>query len=161
MIGPFIEAMLGDVGRAILYFYRDHALVINIIVLTYGLFMYAAWMNLLRIYRFLIVEIAKAAHTSEDLNRKKSNKKIRKVIGVPWEKAVETSPYPFIARLGALIPKRKTVGNLQQLLNEKDLADKALQALQGAPIKRMMPNIRQMLQQERGELAAKEQDRSK
>ena len=110
--------------------------------------MFAAWNNLLRIYRFLIVEMAKDAHTSEELNRKKSNKKIRKIIGVPWEKAVEASPFPFIARIGALVPKRKTVENLQLLFDEKELADNVLKALQGARIKRMIPSTRKMLQRE-------------
>jgi hypothetical protein len=145
MVGPFIEAMMGDIGRAILYFYRDNSLIINLIVLTYGLFMFIAWNNLLRIYRFLIVEMARAAHTSEELNRKKSNKKIRKIIGVPWEKAIETSPFPYIARIGAIIPKRKTIENLQLLFDEKDLADKALKAIQGAKIQKMMPSTRLML----------------
>lgn len=148
MVGPFIEALMGDVGRAILYFYQDYALPINTIILIYGVFMFYSWNNLLRIYRFLIVEMAKGAHTSDELNRKKSNKKIRKIIGVPWEKAVETSPFPYIARIGALVPKRKTVENLQLLFDEKDLADKTLKALQGAKIQRMMPSNRVMLQRE-------------
>ena len=99
MVGPFIEAIMGEVGRAILYFYRDNSLIINSIVLIYGLFMFVCWNNLLRVYRFLIVEVAKDAHLSDDLNRKKSNKKIRDIIGVPWEKAVEASPFPFVIRV--------------------------------------------------------------
>jgi len=160
MIGPFTEAILGEVGRAILYFYRDHAIWINSIVLIYGLFMFATWNNLVRIYRYLIVEMAKAAHTSEELNRKKSNKKIRKIIGVPWEKAVTASPFPFIARMGALIPRRKTVENLQLLLDEKDLADKTLQALQGARIQRMAPSTRKMIRREMERRQEKERSKS-
>ena len=148
MVGPFIEALMGDVGRAILYFYQANELIINSTILVYGLFMFLCWNNLLRIYRFLIVEMAKSAHLSDELNRKKSNKKIRKIIGVPWDKAIEVSPFPYIARIGALSPKRKTTENLQLLFNEKDLADKALKALQGAKIQRMMPSNREMLQRE-------------
>lgn len=148
MVGPFIEALMGDVGRAILYFYQDNALVISTLILIYGVFMFYSWNNLLRIYRFMIVEMAKSAHLSDELNRKKSNKKIRTIIGIPWEKAVDASPFPFIARIGALIPKRKTVENLQLFFDEKDLADKALQALQGAKIQRMMPSTRKMIQRE-------------
>ena len=139
---------LAFIREAVYYFYQDNSLILNVIVLTYGLFMFAAWNNLLRIYRFLIVEMAKGAHTSEELNRKKSNKKIRKIIGVPWEKAIETSPYPFIARIGAIVPKRKTVENLQLLFDEKDLADKALKAIQGAKIQKMMPSTTKMLKRE-------------
>ena len=148
MVGPFLEALMGDTGRAILYFYQANELIINSTILVYGLFMFLCWNNLLRIYRFLIVEMAKSAHLSDDLNRKKSNKKIRKIIGIPWDKAIEVSPFPYIARIGALSPKRKTIENLQLLFNEKDLADKALKALQGAKIQRMMPSNREMLQRE-------------
>jgi hypothetical protein len=148
MVRSFIEAMLGEVGRQILYYYEANAYWINVIVLIYGLFMFAAWMNTVRIYRFLIVEMAKEAHTSEELNRKKSNKKIRKIIGIPWEKAVEQSPFPFLARIGDLAPKRNTVENLQGYFDEKDLADKTLKALQGEKIQKMMPSSRRMLQKE-------------
>jgi hypothetical protein len=157
MVGPFLEALMGDVGRAILYFYRDNALVINAVILIYGVFMFASWQNLVRIYRFLVVEIAKDAHLSDELNRKKSNKKIRKIIGIPWERAIEQSPFPYIARMGALIPKRKSVENLQSLFDEKDLADQALKALQGAKIQRMMPSSRKILQRE---LDQRQQDRA-
>ncbi len=148
MVRSFIEAMLGEVGRQILYYYEANALWINAIVLIYGVFMFASWQNLVRIYRFLIVEMAKEAHTSEELNRKKSNKKIRKIIGVPWEKAVEQSPFPFIARIGDLVPRRNTVENLQGYFDEKDLADKTLKALQGEKIQKMIPSSRRMLQKE-------------
>ena len=148
MVRSFIEAMLGEVGRQILYYYEANASWINAIVLIYGVFMFAAWMNMVRIYRFLIVEMAKEAHTSEELNRKKSNKKIRDIIGIPWEKAVEQAPFPFLARIGDLVPKRNTVENLQGYFDEKDLADKTLKALQGENIQKMMPSSRRMLQKE-------------
>jgi len=148
MVRSFVEAILGDVGRQILYYYEANAFWINIIILIYGLFMFAAWQNLVRIYRFLIVEMAKEAHTSDELNRKKSNKKIRKIIGVPWEKAVEQSPLPFIARIGDVVPKRNNVENLKILFDEKDLADKTLRALRGEKIQKMMPSTRKMLRKE-------------
>jgi len=88
MVRSFIEAILGEVGRQILYYYEANAYWINVIVLIYGVFMFAAWMNMVRIYRFLIVEMAKEAHTSEELNRKKSNKKIRDIIGIPGSKRI-------------------------------------------------------------------------
>ena len=53
MVGPFLEAIMGDAGRAILYFYQANELIINSIILVYGLFMFLCWNNLLRIYRFL------------------------------------------------------------------------------------------------------------
>ena len=155
MVRAFIEGMLGEVGRQILYFYEANALVINSVVLTYGVFIYASWMNLVRIYRFLIVEMATAAHTSEELNRKKTNKKIRDTIGIPWEKAVDQAPFPFIARTGGLLPRRNTVENLKFYFSEKDLADKTLKALQGERIQRMSPSSQKIMQKELEELKKK------
>jgi uncharacterized protein (UPF0276 family) len=123
--------------------------------------MFASWMNLVRIYRFLIVEMAKAAHTSEELNRKKSNKKIREIIGIPWDEAIDQSPLPWIARIGDLIPRRKTVENLKKYLNEKDLADKTLRALQGEKIQKMAPSTRRMMQRELDEKKAHEAAKNK
>ncbi len=148
MIGPFIEGMLGEVGRAILNFYRENSLSINLVVLVYGLLIYASWTNLVRIYRYLITEMAKEAHLSDELNRKKSNKKIREIIGVPWEAAIEASPFPFIARLGGLIPKRKTIDNVKFYLDEKDLANNVLKALQGERIQNMSPSYKVLAQKE-------------
>ena len=36
MVGPFLEALMGDAGRAILYFYQANELIINSIILIYG-----------------------------------------------------------------------------------------------------------------------------
>ena len=156
MVRSFIEVLLGEVGRQLLFAYEANAYWINWLVLFYGLIMFVSWMNLVRIYRFLIVEMAKSAHTSEDLNRKKSNQKIRKIVGIPWEQAVAQSPLPFIARIGDLVPRRKTVENLQRFLDEKDLADKTLKALQGEKIQKMSPSTRRMMQREMDDLKAKD-----
>ncbi|TFG49590.1 MAG: hypothetical protein E4H33_01980 [Anaerolineales bacterium] len=165
MVRSFIEVMLGEVGRQLLFTYEANAYWINWIVVIYGFIMFASWMNLVRIYRYLIVEMAKGVHTSDEINRKKSNKKIRKIIGVPWEIAVESSPFPLIARIGDLVPKRKTIENLQKYLDEKDLADKTLKALQGEKIQRMAPSTRRMMQRElderKKELAAKDKAKEK
>jgi hypothetical protein len=156
MLRPLIEALLGEVGRQLLYTYEANAYWINWIVLAYGAIMFASWMNLVRIYRYLIVEMAKEAHTSEELNRKKSNKKIREIIGIPWEEAIKASPLPYVARIGDLWPRRKTVENLKKFLDEKDLADKTLKALQGERIQKMSPSTRRMMQREIEEKKAKE-----
>lgn len=165
MVRSFVEVMLGEVGRQILYYYEANAFWLNWIVLIYGVIMFASWMNLVRIYRYLIVEIAKGAHTSDELNRKKSNKKIRKIIGIPWEKAVEQSPLPLIARIGDITPRRKTAENLKRYFDEKDLADKALKVLQGEKIKKMSPSTRKMMQREMDErkqkLAAEDKKQDK
>ena len=78
---------------------------------------------------------------------------------------MESSPFPLIARIGDLVPKRKTVENLQNYLEEKDLADKTLKALQGEKIQKMAPSTRRMMQREmderKKELAAKDKAQEK
>lgn len=148
MVRAFIEMLLGEWGRQLLYFYEANACIINSIVFTYGVLMFISWNNLVRTYRFLIVEVAKQVHTSEDLNRKSTNKKVRDSVVVPWEEAVKLSPFPFISRMSGLLPKRMTVENLQGFFDEKDLAEQAINALKGVPIKSMAPNIRKMRQRE-------------
>ncbi|MEN8241709.1 MAG: hypothetical protein ABFS17_07300 [Chloroflexota bacterium] len=148
MVRIFIESILGEFGRQILYFYEANACLINAIVLTYGVVMFASWTNLVRIYCFMILEIAKSTHTSEDLNRKKTNKKIRDTVEIPWEKAIEKSPFPLIGNLGGLITKRKTVQKLKLYFDEKDLVDKAMDALKGQDIRRMSPSSTKIMRKE-------------
>ena len=149
MIRSFIEAMMGEVGRQILYFYEANACVINSIVLTYGLFMWLTWNNLVRVYRYLIVEVAKTVHLHDDLKRKSTNKRVRDTIDIPWDEAVKTSPMPFVARLGAIIPKRISVETLQMYFDEKEIVDGALKLLKGENIRKLTPRSRQLAEREK------------
>lgn len=149
MIRSFIEMMLGEVGRQILYFYEANACVINAVLFTYGLFMLLSWNNLVRVYRYLIVEVAQKAHLDENLNRKSTNKKVRDNIQIPWEQAVSKSPFPLIARIGTLRPKRITVKALQTYFDEKEIVDGAIKLLKGENIKRMTPNSRRLAERDR------------
>ena len=149
MVRAFIEMMLGEVGRQMLYFYEANSCANNSVVLTYGVIMFASWTNLVRIYRYLIMEIAKTVHLSEDLNRKATKKKVLDSIEIPWEAAIENSPLPLVARMGALLPRRKSVENLKIYFDENDLIEKAISALKGGDIRRMAPNYRQLLERER------------
>lgn len=148
MVRSFVEAMLGEWGTQLLYFYEANSCIINSFVLTYGVLMFISWMNLVRTYRYLIVEMAKQVHTSEDLNRKSTLKRVRDSVTIPWEEAIEISPFPFIGRMSGVLPKRMTVENLQAMLDEKDLSEQAINALKGEPIKRMAPNVRKMRMRE-------------
>jgi len=153
MIRSFIEAMLGDFGRQILYFYEANAVLINSLVLVYGLFMFLSWNNLVRVYRFLIVEVAKTVHLSDDLNKKSSAKRIRGAIKVPWEKAVGAAPFPFIGRLGALWPKRMSVEVLQMYFDEKEIVEQAVKLLKGDNLRLMTPSSRRLTERERAKKA--------
>ena len=115
MVRAFVEMMLGDFGRQLLYFYEANACAINTIVLAYGVIMFASWNNLVRMYRFLIVEIAKEVHLADDLGRKTTKKQILDSVEIPWEEAIEKANFPYIARMAGLLPKRKTVEESQDI----------------------------------------------
>ena len=153
MIRSFVEALLGDFGRQILFFYEDNATLINSLVILYGLFMFLTWNNLVRVYRFLIIEVAKTVHLNEELNRKSTNKRIRDTIEIPWEKAISAAPFPFVGRLGALWPKRMSVEVLQTYFEDKEIVNQAVKLLKGEHIKRMTPNSRSLIDRERAKRA--------
>jgi hypothetical protein len=69
MIRNFIEAILGEFGRQILYFYEANSCVISSVIVTYGLFMLLVWNNMVRAYRYLVIEVAKLVHLDENPSR--------------------------------------------------------------------------------------------
>lgn len=149
MIRSFVEMMLGDFGRQLLYFYEANSCAINSVIFAYGLFLLLAWNNLVRVYRYLIIEVAKTVHLDEDLNRKSTTKKVRDTVEIPWDKAVQVSPFPFIARIGALFPKRMTAANLQDYFEEKDIVQGAIKLLKGENIRRLTPSSQRIMRRER------------
>ncbi|MFN2143974.1 MAG: hypothetical protein ACK2T7_01415 [Anaerolineales bacterium] len=140
MIRSFLEMMMGEVGRQMLYFYEANACVINSVILTYGLFMFLCWNNLVRVYRYLVVEVAKTIHLDEDLGRKSTNKRVRDTIEIPWQQAVEIAPFPLVGHVGALLPKRMSVETLQLYFDEKEIVDRAMKLLKGTHIKAIAPS---------------------
>ena len=149
MIRSFVEMLLGDFGRQLLYFYEANSCVINSVVFTYGLFMLLSWNNLVRVYRFLVIEVAKNVHLDEELNRKSTAKKVRESVEIPWEKAIQVSPFPFIARIGAIFPKRMSVESLQNYFEEKELVESAIKLLKGENIRRITPSSQRIMRRER------------
>jgi hypothetical protein len=148
MVRSIVETLLGEVGRQILYFYEENALVINIIVLIYGFFMLYSWLNLVKIYRYLVIQVAKEIHLHPKLDDKSKIKSVLKTIDIPWVEVVNKSPFPFVGRIGGLVPKRKTVSSVKNLLIEEDVAKHALEILNGASIKKIMPSYRRMINKE-------------
>jgi hypothetical protein len=142
MIRSFVEGLLGPLGRQLLYFYEANSLTLNLIVVSYGLIMLMSWTTLVRLYRHLVVLTARRIHEHPDLTRKSTVKSVREAISIPWEEVVDATPFPLIARLGALIPRRKSVKTLQEMLDERELIRHALALLKGENIRRIMPRYR-------------------
>ena len=148
MVRAAVETLLGGVGRQILFFYEAHSFVINLIVLTYGIILFFSWSNIVKIHRYLVVEIAKQIHTRGDLDKDSSPKKVLKKVHIPWDEAVEKSRFPFVAKMSGLWPKRKSVAALQDILIEFDLAAHALALNNGANIRKISPNTKHIYEED-------------
>jgi len=148
MVRSFVEMIMGDFGRQILYFYEANALIINLFVLAYGIILFFSWSNLVQIHRFLVIEIAKQIHLKNDLDKDSSPKKVLKKVRIPWAEAVQKSRFPWVAKMSGLIPRRKSVAILKDLLIEEDLAAHALSVLNGRNIRKVMPNTKHMTRQD-------------
>jgi hypothetical protein len=148
MVRSFVEVLLGDFGRQILYFYEANALFIDLIVLAYGFILFFSWSNLVKIHRYLVVEIAKQIVLKNDLDKDSSQKKVLKKVRIPWKDAVEKSRFPLVAKMSGLIPRRKSVELLKKLLIEEDLAANALSVVNGRNIRKVMPNTKHMTRQD-------------
>ena len=155
MVRSIVDVLLGEVGRQILYFYEAHALVINIIVLVYGFFMFYSWSNLVKIYRVLVIEVAKQIHLDPKLDEKSKIKAVLKTIVIPWAEVANKSPYPFIARIGGVVPKWKTAASVQAMVIEEDVIKHALEVLNGTNIKKIIPSYRHMINREMDEIRKK------
>ena len=155
MVRSIVDVLLGEVGRQILYFYEANALVINIIVLVYGFFMLYSWSNLVKIYRVLVIQVAKEIHLHPKLDEKSKVKAILKAIEIPWAEVANKSPYPFIGRIGGLVPKWKTAASVQAMVIEEDVVKHALEVLNGNNIKKIIPSYRHMINREMEEVKKK------
>ena len=148
MLRPMIEAMLGEFGRQILFFYEANQLILNLIVITYGLIMFLSWSSLIRIYRHLVLLIAHQIEENPDLGKKSKVSKIRKTVMIPWQEAVDGAWFPLVANNGGLIPTRKSIATIQRLFDEEELIKHALEVTNGESVRKIMPSYRLMVKRE-------------
>lgn len=153
MVRVVVEGLLGEVGRQILFFYEAHALTINLLVLTYGLIMLMAWLALTRIYRHLVVLVAKEIHLNTRVNKDSSIKHIRSTIKIPWKEVVNAARFPIISGQTGLFPVRKSVESVQSMLDEDELIAHAIAVLNGENPRRIMPSYKRMLAKKRASSA--------
>jgi hypothetical protein len=154
MVRVVVEGMLGEVGRQILFFYEAHALTINLLVLTYGLIMLMAWLALTRIYRHLVVLVAREIHLNTRVNKDSSIKHVRSTIKIPWKEAVNAARFPIISGQTGLFPVRKSINNVQSMLDEDELITHAIAVLNGENPRKIMPSYKRMLAKKRSMLAS-------
>ncbi len=129
MIKALLESFLGPTFTAVLHFYTANSLVINSVVVLYGVVMMLSWSNLVRIRRRLASEIASRMLALPGFRETPSMKQALQQVNIPWELVVNGTNFPLVARQTALRPHRCTVAVVQSLLSEEDLARDTLEAL--------------------------------
>jgi hypothetical protein len=125
MFRAIIESVLGEWGRAILYFYDEYSLWINLVVVIYGMWVVLSWVNLKNIRKPLISSIADQLRSRPEISSKTLSKKQLNSLVIPWESAVRQSRFPYVARQNAIVPRRVTVTQIQALLPIADLVAEA------------------------------------
>lgn len=155
MFRIMIEQIMGEFGRQLLFAYEANQTILNLIVVTYGLIMFLSWSTLIRIYRHMVLLIA--AEIEQDPNLKKTSKvsKIKSAIEIPWQEPVDAAWFPLVANNGGVIPARKSVAVIQRLFDEDELIRHAKEVMEGAPIRKIMPSYRNMVNREMEHKGAK------
>jgi hypothetical protein len=125
MFRAIIESVLGEWGRATLYFYDEYSLWINLVVVIYGMWVVLSWVNLKNIRKPLISSIADQLRSRPEITSNSLSKKQLKSLVIPWESAVQQSRFPYVARQNAIVPRRMTVTEVQALLPIADLVAEA------------------------------------
>jgi hypothetical protein len=129
MFRAIIESVLGEWGRAVLYFYDEYSLWINLVVVIYGMWVVLSWVNLKNIRKPLISSIADQLRSRPEIESKTLSKKQLNSLVIPWESAVRKSRFPYVARQNAFLPRRMTVTEVQALLPIADLVAEAWELL--------------------------------
>jgi len=128
----------------LLAFYEAHSLVLNLIVLTYGLVMFMSWLNLIRIYRYLVVAVAKQIHLHPNLSAKSSVEKVAELVAIPWEEAVHAANFPLIGSQVMLLPRLKSAAAVENALDRHELIGHALEVLNGRHPSKIQPTFTKM-----------------
>jgi hypothetical protein len=144
MIREVIEALMGGLFRALLAFYEAYALPLNLVVLAYGVTMLLAWQNLVRIYRYLVVSVAKQIHLNPALNAHSSVRQVGELVAIPWAEAIKLATFPFVGSQVMPWPLPKSVTAVQRIVDQDELLRHALDVLNGTHPHRIMPTYRRM-----------------
>ena len=70
------------------------------------------WINLVKIYRYLVIQVAKEIHLHPNLGDKSKIKEVLKTIEFLWAEVVNKLSFPFIGCIDDLVPKWKAASSL-------------------------------------------------
>jgi len=122
MIRRMVEYMLGPLGMQVLAFYTEHSLIINGVVVLYGLVLTLAHLNLRRIEAAALQALqTEAGGKSSGGPEVHASGKRRPNAGmgpavVPWEAVIaQASFFPLVAHGTSLVPRRARPDALEAL----------------------------------------------
>ena len=155
MIRVMIEMVMGGLFRSLLSFYEAHALPLDLLVLVYGCLMLMSWLNLVRIYRYLVVAVAKQIYLNPDLSARSSVRQVGESVAIPWEEAVRLAPFPFVGSQVTPWPLPKSAAAVQRIVDRDELLGHALAVLNGTHPLKIMPTYKRMWSKRRAKNDAK------
>jgi hypothetical protein len=131
MVRTLVEMALGPLGIQILDAYLAHSLVINSLVLAYGFVVFASWRNLVGIRRRLVGSMISQLRASGGPDEDLKLSHVLSRTTIPWETAMESVRFPWVARQMELWPKRASLSEVQSLLDRNVLAADVIEELTG------------------------------
>ncbi len=116
MIYAFIRGYIGGFGRMLLDFYEANSLIVNAIVLAYGLCVYLAHISYLKAYRLLLETLGVKLEGSTKSNYSKNKLDYEKV---DWNSLRRAYFFPLVSEPRSFLLKIKTNPVLRKLFNEQ------------------------------------------
>lgn len=136
MVRALVYMILGPLGIRVLEYYQANSLVINSVVLAYGVLIFISWRNLAGIRKRLVADMVRqlrqAGHTEAGMRASQ----VIKWTEIAWEESLRGVRFPLVARQTELWPKRVSLAAVQQMLDPKVLAADAIETLTGKRPKR-------------------------
>lgn len=123
MIDGFIRGTLGPLGVTVLDFYIANSIWINGLVLLYALLVVLARRSFDLSRQSLIAFLQRSHGQQFDQGNPRSILKALKKISIPWDQAVGSSSFPFLASPGSIWIYPRNPATLQKLLPLEKLAE--------------------------------------
>ena len=140
MVRAIIESYMGPLFVQVSRFYEANSLLINSVVVLYGLVIVLSWASLYNIKRRLVSVMVHQMLARPDITPQTKVKRVLKEVDIPWAAVVEQMRFPFVAQQAALLPQRKSVEAVKAHLTPEELAKEALDTLHKLREKDAAPN---------------------
>lgn len=129
VIRRLMEEWLGPWSVELLNFYSANSLVVNVVVLTYGLVLMVSWFNLSAIRRRLLSDIVDEVKRRSDGGGRSVQGQILTETEVHWERAVSQARFPLIAEQWSFRLRPASVESVQAVLSRDILIRDAMNLL--------------------------------